>query len=129
VEGGVATFLGVDPDASYVFTVLGGIGDEVVHLPVVAGSAGQVRALPSRGTVISGRIQAPADARSLQIGVSGVAFTRTGEVASDGSFTIRGVPAGTWIVSASGWIGDRRIDASVQASADEWIDVDIRDPP
>lgn len=128
LEQGTAQFLGLDPAKMYVFSVQGGDGDEVVYAGPMSGSAGQYTVSPTRGGTIAGVVRAPAGAARVGVGVTGVAFVKPGVVDGDGNFEIRGVPPGVWTLSASAWIGERRLDVHVRAEPHDWIEVTIADP-
>ena len=82
---------------------------------------------PRTGGTITGRLHLPAGATPSyrNVAVSVLGFHLGGEVAEDGSFTIQGVPPGTWEVTGSAQVDGVYRRGSVQAAAGADVDIQL----
>jgi hypothetical protein len=118
-DGRVA-FHRLDADTTYTLTVMGWDTEYYVLETGLRPGEGEITVEARRGVKITGRAVLPAGAKavriSVEVDVHGMSFGA--EVSQqDGSFTLRGVPPGTWPVSARAFVGGRTYVGKTTATA------------
>jgi hypothetical protein len=121
-EEGVARFRGLNASASYTLWVEPDGDGRMVFANGFKAGGSEVHATLVVGKAITGRITVPDGATSVSVGAIGLGVTVEGVAPKDGSYEVRGLPDGRWVVFAGAtvqglqWVG--KADAAAGGTAD-----------
>jgi hypothetical protein len=120
-------FRGLRPDRTYTLCVSPVDGLSLIRQGVRA-DAGELTVRLERGLELTGRVLFPEGATDMKVGFNDGRISANAEVEADGRFVFRGVPAGSYDVTAWIQVDGAKRQASATIRAGESGDIDLRGP-
>ena len=127
-EKGLITIKGANPDSIYSLWLGARKGKSVVYETRLRIDGREIVVRPQPAFNISGRLIAPPDSKITSISVTHAGVFLKGKWVGAESYEVRGLPEGTWTVSARGRYPGGRLYGYVQARAGDTADLELRPP-
>lgn len=123
---GTITVHGANPDAVYTLWLGARDGQEVVYETDLRIDGRELVVRPQRALTISGRLIAPPDSRITAINVNDAGVHVKGTWVEAETYEVRGLPEGTWNVSARGRCPEGRLSADIRVQAGDTADLELK---